>query len=162
MECRNDTLLFRRMASRHTARMTNDQFPRSLLRSDADAHRAGMELLTRLHGGHSGEQLVASVREVCPDFATMTIEWALAGVMARPGLDLTTRQLLLIAACTTLGFATAQLRAHIEAALAVGATREQIVEAILQMTFYAGGAATSNALRIADETFQHFKAATPP
>ncbi|HEY0724106.1 MAG TPA: carboxymuconolactone decarboxylase family protein, partial [Pyrinomonadaceae bacterium] len=112
------------------------------------------ELLAKLHGGHSGEQLVASLQGVCPDFATMTVEWALAGVMARPGLDLLVRQLLLIAACTTLGFATPQLRAHIEGALNVGATREQIVEAILQMTFYAGGAATSNALRIADEVFR--------
>lgn len=81
----------------------------------------------------------------------MTIEWAIHGVMARPGLDLATRELLLIAACTTLGFAAPQLRAHIEAAVAVGATRLQIVETILQMTFYAGGAATSNAMRIAAE-----------
>ena len=108
-------------------------------------------LFKRLHGAHSGEQLVASLRDICPDFADMTIEWAIHGVMARPGLDLVTRELLLIAACTTLGFATVQLRAHIEAAVAVGARREQIVETILQMTFYAGGAATSNALRIAAE-----------
>ncbi len=112
-----------------------------------------MQLLTQLHGGHSGEQLMTSLREVCPDFATMTIEWAMAGIMGRPGLELKTRQLLLIAACTTLGFATAQLRAHIEAALSIGVTHEQIVETILQMTFYAGGAATSNALRIAAEAF---------
>ena len=46
----------------------------------------------------------------------------------RPGLDLRTRELLLIASCTTLGFATPQLRAHIEAALNIGATREQIVD----------------------------------
>jgi 4-carboxymuconolactone decarboxylase len=124
-----------------------------LLISSPSQHTAGMALLQRLHGGHSGEQLVASLADICPDFATMTIEWALAGVMARPGLDLLTRQLLLIAACTTLGHATPQLRAHIEAALAIGATREQIVEAILQMLFYAGGAATSNALRIAAEIF---------
>ena len=71
--------------------------------------------------------------------------------MSRPGLDLVTRELLLIGACTTLGYATPQLRAHIEAALAVGASREQIVETILQMLFYAGGAATSNAMRIAAE-----------
>lgn len=131
---------------------------KTLLRSDPDAHRAGMELLTRLHGGHSGEQLVASLKNVCPDFTTMTIEWALAGVLGRPGLDLVTRQLLLIAACTTLGFALPQLRAHIEGALSAGATREQIVETILQMTFYAGGAATSNALRLAGEVFE----STPP
>jgi 4-carboxymuconolactone decarboxylase len=134
--------------------MSADEKPPRLLRSDAEAHARGLALITRLHGGHSGEQLVASLEDICPDFVTMTIEWAAAGVMDRPGLDLTTRQLLLIAACTTLGFAVPQLRAHIEAALSVGATREQIIETILQMTFYAGGAATSNAMRTAAEVFR--------
>jgi 4-carboxymuconolactone decarboxylase len=154
VECRNDTLLFGHLNSVHTPLMKSDDFPNRVLRSDPEAHRTGANLLARLHGGHSGEQLVASLRDVCPDFATMTVEWALAGIMARPGLDLVVRQLLLIAACTTLGFATPQLRAHIEGALAAGATRQQIVETILQMTFYAGGAATSNALCIADEVFR--------
>lgn len=129
--------------------MTTDDRPSRCLRSDPEAQARGLALLQRLHGGHSGEQLVASLEDVCPDFATMTIQWALAGVMDRPGLDLVTRQLLLVAACTTLGFAEPQLRAHIEAAANIGATRQQIVETILQMTFYAGGAATSNALRTA-------------
>ena len=51
----------------------------------------------------------------------------------------------------TLGHAVPQLRAHIAAAHKLGASRQQIVEVILQMTFYAGGAATSNALRVAKE-----------
>jgi len=124
-----------------------------VLKSQPEQHAIGLALLDKLHGGHTGEQLVASLEEVCPDFATMTIEWAFAGVMARPGLSLLTRQLLLIASCTTLGHATPQLKAHIEAALTIGATREEITETILQMLFYAGGAATSNALRIAAEVF---------
>ena len=31
------------------------------LRSDPEANRLGLELLRRLHGGHSGERLVASL-----------------------------------------------------------------------------------------------------
>lgn len=120
-------------------------------RSNPVAHENGLALLNRLHSDHSGAALVDSLVDISPDFADMTIEWAMDGIMGRPGLDMVTRQLLLIASCTTLGFATAQLRAHIEAAVEVGATKEQIVETILQMTFYAGGAATSNALRIAAE-----------
>jgi 4-carboxymuconolactone decarboxylase len=58
-----------------------------------------------------------------------------------------------IASCVTLGYATPQLEAHIEGALELGATPAQIVEVILQMLFYAGGAATSNALRLAGEIF---------
>jgi 4-carboxymuconolactone decarboxylase len=108
--------------------------------------RRGLELLERLHGGHSGEAIVNEMSEICPAFADMTIDWALGGVMARPGLDLITRQLVLIASCVTLGHAEPQLRAHVEAALNIGATKQQIVETILQLTFYAGGPAVRNSL----------------
>ena len=84
----------------------------------------------------------------------MTIEWATEGIMARPGLDLLTREYLLIASCTTLGYAVPQLKAHIDAALKLGGTKQQIVEVILQMLFYAGGAATSKALSVAKEVFE--------
>lgn len=136
-----------------TAHQTAAVEARRLLPSDPETRRLGLDLLRRLHGGHFGEQLVTSLEEICPDFVTMTLEWAMAGVMGRPGLDLVTRELLLVAVCTASGF-TPQLQAHIEAALNIGATREQVVETILQMTFYAGGAATSNALRAAAEVFR--------
>ena len=117
------------------------------------SYQKGLALFNELHGGHAGEQLVNNLKDVCPDFVNMTIEWATLGIMARPGLDLLTREYLLIASCTTLGHAVPQLKAHIDAALKLGGTKEQIVEVILQMLFYAGGAATSNALAVAKEVF---------
>jgi 4-carboxymuconolactone decarboxylase len=113
---------------------------------DSPLYRRGQELLESLHGGHAGEAMVAEMQEICPDFADMAIEWALGGVMGRPGLDLVTRQLVVIASCVTLGHAMPQLRAHTEAALQAGASKQQIVETILQMTFYAGGASVRNSL----------------
>lgn len=106
----------------------------------------GLELLERLHGDGAGHALVADMAGICPDFADMSIEWALGGVMARPGLDLLTRELILVAACATLGHAQLQLKAHATAARNLGATREQLVEAVLQLTFYAGGPAVRMAL----------------
>jgi 4-carboxymuconolactone decarboxylase len=123
------------------------------MKTDSENYRTGLDLLRTLHGGESGEQLVRSMQSICPDFATMSIEWALGGIMARPGLDLLTRELLLVASCTTLGHAVPQLRAHIASALKLGASREQVVETILQMMFYAGGAAVANALYTAGEVF---------
>ena len=122
---------------------------------EGDLRRRGTELLERLHGGHAGAAMVAEMQSVCPDFADMTIEWAIGGIMARPGLDLVTRELLLIASCVTLGYAAPQLRAHIEAALKVGATKEQVIETILQLTFYAGGPAVRNSLVLARDVFEH-------
>ena len=90
--------------------------------------------------------MVAEMKDICPAFADMTVEGALGGIMGRPGLDLLTRQFVLIASCVTLGNAEPQLRAHVEAALKIGATKQQIVEVILQLTFYAGGPAVRNSL----------------
>ena len=128
------------------------------MNNQTETYQKGLALLNKLHGGQAGEQLVNNLKDICPDFVDMTIEWAMQGIMARPGLDLLTRELLLIASCTTLGHAMPQLRAHIDAALKLGATKEQIVETILQMTFYAGGAAVSNALSIAKEVLNEHAA----
>lgn len=113
---------------------------------DASSHplgsvQRGHELLAQLHGEHAAAALSAELQDIAPAFVDMTIEWALGGVLARPGLDLLTRELLLVAACTTLGHAPLQVRAHAEAARVLGATKEQLVEAILQLTFYASGPA---------------------
>lgn len=124
------------------------------MKTNPETYNEGLALLNRLHGGEAGAQMVAAMQDICPDFATMTIEWAMAGVMARPGLDLLTREYAVIAACVTLGHATPQLRAHIASALKLGATREQVVEVILQTIFYAGGAAVANALGAAHEVFK--------
>ncbi len=118
-----------------------------------DLRRRGLELLEQLHGGHAGAAMVAEMEDICPAFADMTIDWAIGGVMARPGIDLLTRELVLIASCVTLGHAMPQLRAHAEAALKLGATRDQIIETVLQMTFYAGGPAVRNSLVVLKEVF---------
>ncbi|SDS92976.1 4-carboxymuconolactone decarboxylase [Mucilaginibacter mallensis] len=120
-----------------------------------ETYQKGLALLNKLHGGQAGEQIVENLKDICPDFVDMTIEWAMQGIMARPGLDLLTREYLLIASCTTLGHPVPQLKAHIDAALRLGGSKEQIVEVILQMTFYAGGAAVSNALSHAKEVFNN-------
>jgi 4-carboxymuconolactone decarboxylase len=117
-----------------------------MMLSQPTLRERGAALLEQLHGSGSAQALKADMEGLCPDFVEMSIEWALGGVMARPGLDLITRELVVIASCVTLGHPVTQLRAHVHAALAAGATREQIIESILQLMFYAGGASVRNAL----------------
>lgn len=112
----------------------------------SDLRTRGLELLEQLHGAHAGAAMVEEMSSICPAFADMTIEWAIGSIMDRPGLDLITRELILIASCATMGHAMPQLRAHAEAALKIGASKEQIVETLLQLTFYAGGPAVRNSL----------------
>lgn len=133
----------------------------SVLVRDATYSR-GLALFKQLHGNHSGQELAESRASICPDFVTMTMQWAFAGILDRPGLDLATRELVVISSCVTLGHALPQLRAHIEAALAAGAAREQVIETILQTLFYAGGAAVSNALGVAAEVFDSYDPSEAP
>lgn len=94
----------------------------------------------------AGGAIPAEMADISPAFSDMTIDWALGGVLARPGLDLRTRELVLVAACTTLGNAVPQAVAHAQAAIAARATREEVVETVLQMTFYASGPAIRSVL----------------
>ncbi|WP_260734907.1 carboxymuconolactone decarboxylase family protein [Tunturiibacter lichenicola] len=106
----------------------------------------GLALFETLYGTGAGDALVKDMEGLCPDFTDITIEWAIGGILSRPGLDHITRELVVIASCVTLGHTVQQLRAHTQAALTAGATKEQVVETILQLLFYAGGAAVRNAL----------------
>ena len=103
--------------------------------------------------GQAGEQVVESLREIAPDFARMLIEFPFGDVYSRPGLDLRSRELAVVAALTALGNAAAQLRVHIRGALNVGCSRQEIVEVIMQMAVYAGFPAALNGLSAAKETF---------
>ena len=122
--------------------------------SRSDRYGRGEALLDKIHGDHTGESIVAALGEVCPDLAQMTIEWGFGVIASRPGIDLKTRELVTIASCVTLGHAVSQLRAHIEGALNVGATPQEIVEVILQVCLYAGFAAGTNAMLLAADVFK--------
>ena len=58
-----------------------------------------------------------------------------------------------VAALAALGNAQPQLVAHIEGALAVGLTREEVVEVIIQMALYGGFPSAMNAIEAARTAF---------
>jgi 4-carboxymuconolactone decarboxylase len=96
--------------------------------------------------GDLADRLLTSLAEIAPDFACYVVEFPFGDIYSRPGLDLKTREIATIAALTALGYAPAQLKAHIGAALNVGCTQDEIVEVIMQMAVYAGFPAALNGL----------------
>jgi 4-carboxymuconolactone decarboxylase len=116
-------------------------------------YQKGLETLNKIHGGHAGKSIIDDMQEISPDYAQMAIEWGFGEVINRPGLDLKTREIAMLASCISLGHAVPQLKAHIEAALNVGVTRTEVVETIIQIAFYAGFPAATNAMYIAKEVF---------
>lgn len=103
--------------------------------------------------GQAGEKVVASLAGIAPDFARYLIEFPFGDIYSRPGLDLRAREIAVVAALTALGNAAPQLKVHIQGALNVGVSRQEVVETIMQMAVYAGFPAAINGLFAAQEVF---------
>ncbi|ACU76296.1 Carboxymuconolactone decarboxylase [Catenulispora acidiphila DSM 44928] len=115
-------------------------------------YNRGLDALQAIDG-RAGDQVMASLAPISPDFARLLVGFAFADIYSRPGLDLKSRELATVAACTALGTAAAQLRVHLHGLLNVGGTREEPVEAIMQMAGYAGFPAALNGIAAAREVF---------
>lgn len=111
--------------------------------------------LAKLHeiDGEAGANVIGSLRDIAPDFARYLIEFPFGDIYSRPGLDLRSREIAVVASLTALGNAAPQLKVHIQAALNVGVTKDEIVEVIMQMAVYAGFPAALNGLFAAKEVF---------
>jgi 4-carboxymuconolactone decarboxylase len=103
--------------------------------------------------GDAGLRVIDSLRDIAPDFARYLIEFPFGDIYSRPGLDLKSREIAVVAALTALGNAAPQLKVHIQGALNVGVTRDEVVEVIMQMAIYAGFPAALNGLAAAKEVF---------
>jgi 4-carboxymuconolactone decarboxylase len=126
----------------------------------SERYEVGMNRLLQIYGA-VGENVIANVEEVAPDFAAYVAE-TFGDVYLRKGLDLRSRELSVVTALATLGSATPQLKVHLHGALNVGCTREEIVEIFMQLAFYAGVPVALNALFAAKEVFRERDAAPRP
>lgn len=108
--------------------------------------------------GHAGEAVLESLSDIAPDFARYLIEFPFGDIYSRPGLDLKSREIAVVAALTALGNAAPQLKVHIQGALNVGVSRAEVVETIMQMAVYAGFPAALNGLAAAKEVFAQAEA----
>lgn len=103
--------------------------------------------------GQAGENVIESLLDIAPDFARLLIEFPFGDIYSRPGIDLRTRELAVVAALTAMGNAAPQLRVHIHGARNVGCSQQEIIEVIMQMAVYAGFPAALNGLFAAKEIF---------
>lgn len=117
-----------------------------------DRYTRGWSKLKEIDG-EVGERVIAALAPIAPDFGRLLVEFGFGDIYSRPQLDLKSREIATIAALAALGNAQPQLKVHIEAALNVGCTRDEIVEVFMQMAVYAGFPAALNALFAAREVF---------
>lgn len=98
-------------------------------------------------------KVAANLDALSADFAELVLGFAFADVVARPSIDLRTREMLTVAALMAMGNAPGQLEFHIRAALHVGVSREEMIEVLLQIAVYAGVPACMNGISAARRAF---------
>ena len=111
----------------------------------SDRFKRGWEKLKEVDG-EAGESVIASLKDIAPEFADLLIEFPFGDIYSRPGLDLKSREIAVVAALTALGNATPQLKVHIHGALNVGCDPEKLAEVFFQLSTYAGMPTVNEAL----------------
>lgn len=113
----------------------------------------GQDVLSRIDG-HQGEAVIDSLADINPALGHHVAAFAFGDIYDRDGLDPRSRQLVTLGVLTALGGCEPQLKVHINAALNVGLTREEITEALLHAAVYCGFPRALNATFVARDVFQ--------
>jgi len=112
----------------------------------------GLEVLAKIDG-EAGAAVIDSLAEIAPALGHHVAAFAFGDIYDRPGLDARSRQLVTIGVLTALGGCEPQLKVHVGAALNVGLTPNEIVEAVLHTSVYAGFPRALNATFVVQEVF---------
>jgi 4-carboxymuconolactone decarboxylase len=103
--------------------------------------------------GEIGHQVVRSLEDVSPALGEQVMI-GFAEIYARPQLSPRDRQLVTLGMLTALGGCEPQLEVHVNTALNVGLTPEQITEALLHSSAYCGFPRALNATFAAKRVFE--------
>ena len=117
-----------------------------------DLRNQSLEVMGRLFGaGVKGDAMPA--RELAPEFFELASTFCFGGFWSRPQLDVKSRSLSTVSQLAALG-RTDELKLHLQGALNVGWTREELLEVLMQTSQYAGIPAAVAALNAAADVFE--------
>ena len=133
------------------AKATGNKKAKKAAPQSAD-YKKGIAIRKKLSGKRYGAQ-ASALAELAPDLEDMLNEVVFGKVWGRPGLELKMRSVAVIAALTSMQ-RLPQLRAHIANGLNAGLSKQEIIEILIQMAFYAGVPTAVNAFQIAKEVFE--------
>jgi 4-carboxymuconolactone decarboxylase len=117
-----------------------------------DRYERGLTAMNAIDG-EAGAKVVEALRDVAPDLARCIIEFTFGEIYPRPRLSLKHREIVSIAALTSLGSAIPQLKVHVNGLLNVGGNQREVTETLLHLAFYVGFPAVLNAISAAREVF---------
>ena len=91
-------------------------------------------------------------QEIAPKLADLSANVLFGDVWERPGLSKRDRSLITVRALVAL-YRGNELPGHLRRALANGVTRDELIELITHLAFYAGWPSAMSAMRAAREVF---------
>ncbi|MFI6965310.1 alpha/beta fold hydrolase [Streptomyces sp. NPDC050255] len=115
-----------------------------------DHHARGRRAYEGLTGVPA-EDALAQIREQSPQMYATLVDYAAAGVVARPELGRAERELVTVAVLAALGGAEGQLATHTRAALHQGHAASELLALCEHVALYAGLPRALNALAVVDE-----------
>jgi len=118
--------------------------------SKAD-YEKGVEVRKKLSGRRFG-RASSALAELAPDMEEMLNEVVFGRVWGRPGLELKMRSAITIASLMSMQ-RLPQLKTHIANGLNAGLTKQEIIEILIHIAFYAGVPTAVNAFQLAKEVF---------
>jgi len=114
-----------------------------------DARPSGVSIRQRVFGEANGPRKAPGDPFLAPFFET-AIEHVWGGLWNRPGLELKYRSLAVVSALAAIG-QNQELKTHLRGALNLGWTVDELREALLQISGYAGFPAAHEALDVLSE-----------
>ncbi|BDR59798.1 carboxymuconolactone decarboxylase family protein [Lactobacillus xylocopicola] len=103
--------------------------------------------------GTAADSVMAALQGIAPDVGKYIFEFAFGDIYNRTGLDFKQREMITITSLLTQGDTAAQLKVHIQAALNVGWTKNEIIETFIQCLPYVGFPKVLNAVNTAKQVF---------
>ncbi len=120
--------------------------------ADDSRYERGMAVRRRVLGDRHVDEVSARSTALDDDFQTFITESAWGSVWARPGLTLRERSMVTLALLAALGH-DEEVAMHVRATANTGASRDDIMEALLHVAIYAGVPRANHAIKIVKQTF---------
>lgn len=117
-----------------------------------DRYAIGMATRRAVLGDAHVDRAQAGISSIDRDFQTFITEGAWGSVWSRPHFSRRERSIVTIALLASLG-QDEELAMHIRATLNTGASREDVVEALMHVAVYSGVPAANHALKIAKKVY---------
>ena len=118
-----------------------------------ERYQKGWDKLKEVDGA-AGEAVLESLNDIAPDLGRFIIEYAFGDIYSRELTSLKQKEVAVVAALTALGNAAPQLKVHINGALNVGCSIEELVEIMLQMSVYCGFPSAINGINVLKEVIE--------